>query len=765
MINLSLDKKLSDLEKIFGIETAMDSIGYTIMRENLDSKYIPKELSSFPVEGPVLNYTLDGNSIIVELKRGFLSISAMDNHTIYLKWSLNSFDPDKNNENRFDSVLYDDKLLTVKIGEVKLVLSNNAIDYYFKDEIVRRELFPSIGLRNIIISNVREESILSGTGERALPLNLRGCKINIWNHDANGSYGPGDDPLYINIPILMDVHHDNGYMIFYNNSAKGEMDICSEFKNTVKIEFMGGELNYYLTFGTMKDILSRMSDFIGKPLLPPKWALGYHQSRYSYNSQKELEDLYDKFQELGLPISAIHLDIDYMDGYRIFTVNTKNFPNLRDIGERMSKNGTRLVAILDPGVKWDKDFKIYREGIEGRYFIKDPEGNVIKGPVWPGNSAFPDFSNDEVRKWWASKYIFFKENGITGVWHDMNEPAVFVFWGDNSLPLSAVQSEGYHYLVHNKYGLEMAVAGYDGLLGVTDGERPFILSRSGWAGIQKYAFVWTGDTESTWKELKQTIPTILNLGLSGIPFSGVDIGGFSGNPSEELFIRWFELSSFLPFFRNHSARDTRRREPWAFSENTLKIIKKYLNLRYTLIPYFFSVAYESHSKGFPFIRPVCMEYPDICSDDVFLIGNSMFVMPVLRRGLKKVRGTLPPGRWYYFWDDTICEGNIDINVNIEDIPLFVKEGSIIPMDRDGLEFHIFPGKLDGFTYYDDDSKLQPKFIKIEFKMEEKNEGFIVTWNHSGELMDEQSELKFIAHKEGKEIQMISKISDRMLYVT
>ncbi len=225
------------------------------------------------------------------------------------------------------------------------------------------------------------------------------------------------------------------------------------------------------------------------------------------------------------------------------------------------------------------------------------------------------------------------------------------------------------------------------------------------------------------------------------------------------------MSSFLPFFRNHSARDTRRREPWAFSENTLKIIKKYLNLRYTLIPYFFSVAYESHSKGFPFVRPVCMEYPDICSDDVFLIGNSMFVMPVLRRGLKKVRGTLPPGRWYYFWDDTICEGNIDINVNIEDIPLFVKEGSIIPMDRDGLEFHIFPGKLDGFTYYDDDSKLQPKFIKIEFKMEEKNEGFIVTWNHSGELMDEQSELKFIAHKEGKEIQMISKISDRMLYVT
>jgi alpha-glucosidase len=765
MVNLSLDKKLSDLEKIFGVETAMDSIGYTILRENLDSKYFPKELPSIPIEGPILNFSLDGNSILVEFKKGFLSISAIDDRTIYMKWSLNYINNEDHNQNRFDNVLYDDKFLTINIGYVKLVLGGNEIDYYSKDEIVRKEFLPSIGSRNLIISNIREDSILSGTGERALPLNLRGYKINIWNHDANGSYGPGDDPLYINIPLLMDVHHDNGYTIFFNNPAKGEMDICSEFKNIVKTEFIGGELNYYVTFGTMKDMMSQMTHIVGKPLLPPKWALGYHQSRYSYSSQKELEEIYDKFQELGLPLSAIHLDIDYMDGYRIFTVDKKNFPNLRATSERMNKNGTKLVAILDPGVKWDKDFKIYREGIENGYFIKDPEGNIIKGPVWPGNSAFPDFSDDEVRKWWASKYIFFKENGITGVWHDMNEPAIFVFWGDNSLPLSAVQYEGFHYLVHNKYGLQMAAAGYNGLLNITGGQRPFILSRSGWAGIQKYAFVWTGDTESSWKELRQTIPTILNLGLSGIPFSGVDIGGFSGNPSEELFIRWFELSSLFPFFRNHSAKGTRRREPWTFSENALNIIKKYLNLRYMLIPYLFSVAYESHSKGFPFIRPVCMEYPDICSDDVFLIGNSLFAIPVLKRGLRKVRGTLPPGRWYYFWDDTICEGNIDINVNIEDIPLFVKEGSIIPMERDGLEFHVFPGNLDEFVFYDDDSRVEPKFIKIEFKMENREGGFIITWNYNGELMNEQSELKFIIHKEGKEIIRTSKINDSALYFT
>jgi len=759
---MSLGKKIYDLEKMLGTEIAIESIKYSVLRDNLDSKYIPEKLYSTPVKGPILNFSLEGNTISIKFKEGHLLISALDKATLLLRWSLFFISSEESNGSGFDDILYDGNILTIRLGEIKLVLGNDGLEYHLKDEIVRKELLPSIGSKNTLIAKVREDSLLSGTGERAFPLNLRGHKVSLWNHDANGCYGPGDDPLYINIPILMDVYRGNGYFIFFNNPAKSEMDICNEFKDTIKVEFMGGELNYYITFGTMKEMMSRMSNFIGKPLLPPKWALGYHQSRYSYNSQSELEDLYNKFKELDLPISSIHLDINYMDGYRIFTINENSFPSLRKLSEKMKKDGIRFVSILDPGVKCDNDFQIYKEGMKNGYFIRDPEGNLITGPVWPGDSAFPDFSDGRVRKWWASKYTFFKENGITGVWHDMNEPAIFVLWGDNSLPLSATQSEGYHYLVHNKYGLQMAEAGYDGLKDITEGERPFILSRSGWAGIQKYAFVWTGDTESSWKELKQTISTILNLGLSGIPFSGVDIGGFSGNPSEELFIRWFQLGSLLPLFRNHSAKGTKRREPWTFSKKAQDIIRKYLKLRYELIPYLFSVAYESHSKGLPFIRPVAMDYPDTYSDETFLIGNSIFAAPVLKRGSRNVHAPLPPGKWYYFWDDSVCEGNIEVSASLEDIPLFIKEGSIIPMERNGLEFHVYPGKLGEFTYYDDDSKMEPNFVKINFKVEEKNGQFVIAWNKEGNLMGEQDNLKFIIHRDGGETTLISKITDLRL---
>ncbi len=764
MANISLDKKLSDLERIFGIATAKDSIGYTILRDNIDSKYFPKEWSTQLIKGPMKNFLINEDTISIEFQNGFLLISAINQSTIFLKWSLQPERNESRGNYRFDVTVKNGELI-LGLGDLKIIIADDKMDYFLKNEFLRTDFFPSIGSKNILVSEIRENSIINGTGERALPLDLRGNKVMLWNHDANGSYGPGDDPLYINIPILLDIYNDKGYYIFFNNPAKGEMDICSESKNIVKVEFSGGLLDYYITFGNMKDVISNMSNIIGKPLLPPKWALGYHQSRYSYNSQSELETLFKKFQEMNLPISAIHLDIDYMDGYRVFTLDEKRFPDLKKFADKLKEKGVRIVAILDPGVKWDNKFQIYKEGIDNNYFIKDPEGNVIRGPVWPGNSAFPDFSDEKVRKWWSSKYSFFTEHGITGVWHDMNEPAIFVFWGDNSLPLTALQYDGYHYEIHNRYGLDMAKAGYIGVTQMNDGERPFILSRSGWAGIQKYAFVWTGDTESTWREIRQTIPTILNLGLSGIPFSGVDIGGFSGNPSEELFLRWFELSSLLPFFRNHSARNTKRREPWYFSKMAQDAIKKYLNLRYMLIPYFFSIAYESNSKGFPFIRPVHFEYPDLQSDETFFVGDFLYAMPVIRRGIRKVTGRLPEGRWYYFWDDSLCEGDVVINVPIDDLPLFIKEGSIIPMDRDGLEFHVYPGNLDEFSFYDDDSRIEPNYIKITFSMEGHEEGYALFWETEGTLMNWDDELKFVIHSNGQQKELTSKIGDKKLYFT
>ena len=760
MLKTSLDKKLLNFKKIFGSDIANDSLGYSILRDNIDSKYPMPHDKTYSIAGPVSDFKVTGNSIQVFFRNGCLVLSLAQQDTIHMLWSTGSGSVEPDNGFRFDDIKFESGNLVILSKNLRIEISEK-VDYFYRDKLLRSELLPDLGSPLTLRAIIREDSIINGTGERSLPLNLRNKSVSLWNHDADGSYEEGVDPLYINVPIILDIKNESCYSVFFNNSSKATFDICSKEKDTLRTEFMGGMLDYTMSFGSLKDISRQMSNILGKPLLPPKWALGYHQSRYSYNSQAEAEEVFNKFQEMGLPLSAIHLDINYMDEFRVFTIDKEKFPDLKGLSEKMGQNGVKLVAILDPGVKSDKNFSIYNEGVNGSHFIRDPEGKIIKGPVWPGNAAFPDFSDERTREWWAKKYTFFKENGITGVWHDMNEPAIFVIWGDNSLPLMALQKEGFHYLVHNKYGLQMSMSGYNGMSMIMD-ERPFILSRSGWAGIQKFAFVWTGDTASSWKVLKQTVSTILNLGLSGIPFSGVDIGGFSGNPSEELFLRWFELGSLLPLFRNHSAKGTKRREPWIFSKAGQEIIKKYLKMRYMLIPYFLSVSYESHTHGFPFVRPIYMEFPDLYIEEAFMIGGSLLAVPVLKRGLKQLQINLPEGKWYYFWDDTICEGVVDVNVGLGDLPLFVRQGSIIPLERKGREFHVYPGNLERFVFYDDDSKKNPTFIKVEFRMKEVNGSFTVDWNYEGSLYDGNTELKFVIHKKGTEEIVTRKLQNKTL---
>ncbi len=748
MHDISLDRKMLKFRKIFGIEIARDSLSYTIARDNIDNKYITNFKNQTIVSGPIQKYIVNGNSLIVYYKNAALTLDAVGSNSIRLTWGDEFNDEFSNKGNSFDSIRYYGSNIEILYMDIKILLTNDRIAFYYKNEEIRTDLLPSLDNPVVLKSIIRENSIINGTGERALPLNLRKHKVKLWNHDANGSYGPGNDPLYINIPIIVDTKKGEGYMAFYNNPSEGEIDICLEEDNAIKVIFTGGPADYYLLFGDVKEIMTNFSNITGKPMLPPKWSFGYHQSRYSYESQKEVEELLDQFTNLDFPLSAIHLDIDYMDGYRVFTIDKNRFPDMKGLSEKLKSHGVRLIGILDPGVKWDRNYSIYDEGFKNNCFIKDPEGNVIKGPVWPGNAAFPDFSDPKVKEWWASKYTFFKENGIDGVWHDMNEPALFVFWGDNTLPHMAQQFEGPHYIAHNKYGLEMSEAGYYGLSKI-ENERPFILSRSGWAGIQKFAFVWTGDTESTWKELQQTIPTIINLGLSGIPYSGVDVGGFSGNPSEELFIRWLQLGALLPFFRNHSAKGTNRREPWMFSSKAQDIIRKFLKFRYKILPYLFSVAYETHNNGLPMIRMVNTDSDSDLSEKTFMVGDALFAAPVLRRGIKETEIKLPDGKWFYFWDDTICEGKINIKIGLEDLPLFVKEGAIIPLDNKGLEFHIYPGETGLFTFYDDNSLQNPEYIRIDFSINKENGNYVVRWKSEGNLMTKKDKLNFIIHSDKK----------------
>jgi alpha-glucosidase len=519
----------------------------------------------------------------------------------------------------------------------------------------------------------------------------------MWNADPGGSYGPGDDPLYLNIPTCISLHSRGSSLVFYENSFDGTVKI----EDHMEVSFSGGALRYYIMIGTPPQLLERYSELTGRPVLPPRWVFGYHQSRWGYKSEGMVRELVAGFFEHALPISAIHLDIDYMDNYRVFTVDSERFPDLGGLIQELKNQGIKIVTILDPGVKSDPQYSVYNEGLTEDVFCRRPDGKVFYGPVWPGWCAFPDFTSPKARAWWGSYYKRLVDVGVAGFWHDMNEPAAFAAWGDYTLPLSTRHDlegrGGDHREAHNLYGLLMNRSGYEALRELRPDRRPWIVSRSGWAGIQRYAWHWTGDTESSWHSLRMTISMILNLGLSGVPFVGPDVGGFSGSPSDELFTRWFQLATFLPFFRTHSAVFTPHREPWTFGEPYLTIIREFLLLRYRLLPYLYTLAWHANQYGHPIVRPLFWHDVEDQSlwavDDAFLLGENLLVAPILEESARSRGLVLPRGNWFNFWDDTSIQGpdEIEVDASLEHIPLFVSAGCVLPMENDGLlELHLYP---------------------------------------------------------------------------
>ncbi len=565
--------------------------------------------------------------------------------------------------------------------------------------LVREELPPEFnGERFIHRALLDPDAHIYGLGERAAPLNLRGGSYRMWNSDQRGGYGPGKDPIYTCIPVYLELHDSGSYLAFYENYYPATFS----FTETIEAAFEGGTLRYYIAAGKPDRLLQLYTELTGRAPLPPRWALGYHQSRWGYRNEADIRSLIEGFHKNNLPVSAVHLDIDYMQGFRVFTINEKNFPDMAALSHDLEGQGIKMVAILDPGVKVDRRYFMYQEGVKENMFCTRPNGKTMVGLVWPGRAAFPDFTDPKARLWWGEQYQRLLQAGIAGFWHDMNEPVSFSAWGEMRLPLSTRHCmegrQGDHRQGHNIYGLLMARSGYEGLRRLRAETRPWIVTRSGWAGFQRYAWNWTGDVNTSWEALSQTVRTVLNLGVSGQPYSGGDIGGFNGNPSAELYTRWFQVSAFFPFFRTHSAKDLERREPWSFGEQTTSIIRAYLMLRYQLIPLFYSLAYETSQTGAAIIRPLFWEFPqerrlwDV--GDAFLVGSSLLVAPILKEGAQKRSIALPPGGWYSFWDDTLYsgdQGEFEVPVSLENIPLFVREGSLLPLlENDILNLHFYP---------------------------------------------------------------------------
>ena len=585
---------------------------------------------------------------------------------------------------------------------LRLTLSRSGQLSFFDGagKLLREELPPARrGEEWVHQVTLREDERLYGLGEHTGPLDLRGSRRRLWNTDPMMSYGPDQAPLYLNIPVYQSLHGEGSYLLFYENSYPATLGYDEE----IQAHFEGGALRYYFMPGPPDRALQSYTELTGRPPLPPRWALGYHQSRFSYATEEEVRQVAEGFTSRGLPLDAIHLDIHYMRGYRVFTVDEKRFPDLSNLTRDLGAQGVRLVAILDPGIKRDTGYPLYQEALEKDMLCRTKGGKVAVAPVWPGWCVFPDFTSPKVRDWWAGQYRKLVEPGIAGFWNDMNEPAVAALWGERSLARN-VKHElegrgGTHYEAHNLYGLLMARSGYEAQQMLRPERRPFLLSRSGWAGIQRYAWTWTGDISGSWAMLRQTIATVLGLGLSGVPYTGPDIGGFKGVIDEELYLRWFELATFLPFFRTHSALGMPRREPWSFGPEVLECVRGLLNLRMQLMPYLYTLAWEAHRRGHPLVRSLFWldsEDPTLQgTDDMFLLGDALLVAPVLKKGEHSRSLTLPPGGWYGFWDDAPREGTVEVEAMPGRPPLFVRQGSVLPLaEEDNLMLRLYPPTAD-----------------------------------------------------------------------
>jgi alpha-glucosidase len=524
-----------------------------------------------------------------------------------------------------------------------------------------------------------------GLGDKPTEFNLRGKRLKNWNTDAY-SFQWNQDPLYRSIPFYISVNDGIAHGIFFDNTFKSQFDFGAEDRTKTSFWADGGELQYYYIHGPhMMDVVKSYHTLTGTHPMPPLWALGYHQCRWSYYPEAKVRKIAKGFRENQIPCDGIYLDIDYMDGYRCFTWNRKYFPDPKKMISELAADGFKTVVIIDPGIRVDDNYSVFKEGKEKKYFCRRSDDYFMEGHVWPGRCQFPDFTNPEVREWWGGLFDELVQMGVAGVWNDMNEPAVF---GAGTFPDDVRhQYDGYrgsHRKAHNIYGMQMVRSTYEGLRKIMKNKRPFTITRAGYSGVQRFSSVWTGDNVASWEHLKLGNIQCQRLSISGIPFCGTDIGGFSGEPDGELFTRWIQMGTFSPFMRAHSAGDTKEREPWSFGEPFTAINRKFIELRYRLIPYLYSTFWEHHRYGFPILRPIVMHEQDTqlnhFRQDEFTYGDKILVCPVMEPGQIKRNVYLPKGKWYNFWTYEVVDGGKEVSVDtpLETMPVFVKAGSVIP---------------------------------------------------------------------------------------
>jgi len=594
-----------------------------------------------------------------------------------------------------------------------------------------------------------------GLGEKAARLDKRRSSFVNWNSDTPG-YLEGRDPIYQTIPFYTGLQNGIAYGIFFDNSYRSYFDFGKSSQQRVWFGAEGGELNYYFFFGpALKKILGRYADLTGHMPLPPLWALGNQQSRWSYYPDTMVEEVVSEYRRRDLPLDVLHLDIDYMQGYRVFTWDRERFPNPKALNEKLARQGVKLVAIVDPGVKHQpvaksaaqitsvtpelesqqQRYYVYEAGLEKNYFQRRQNGDLFVPRVWPGESVFVDYTLPAAREWWGNLHRAYTDYGVAGIWTDMNEPADFIDQtGKNQLDVVSYDEgeKSTHAKNRNTFALLMARATYEGLERLRPNHRPYVITRAGYAGIQRYSTMWTGDTNSTWEALQLNIPMFTTLGMSGEPFVGSDVGGFIGRGNGELLVRAYQVSFLAPFCRNHKVIDGYDNEPWRFGAYYESIIRKYLKLRYQLLPFLYTTLEEAHRTGVPLFRPLVLNYPDDPNthnlDDQFMIGDDLLVAPVVKPDVTRRLVYLPKGVWYDYWTSKKYQGGtmIFVEAPLEIVPMFVRGGAIIPTGPelkfvgekpiDPLTFNIYPDDKGAasLTLYEDDG-ISPAYKQDGFR--------------------------------------------------
>jgi alpha-glucosidase len=686
--------------------------------------------------GNLESFSSDGSVVTIKSAAVLLKVSALSADLVRIRVATSGvFGPDQSwaviksdwEEQKFDVRETQDDLqlktkeMTIRIKKRPLRISffdRNGV-LLNKDDDERGISWSGASVR--VWKTMPQSEQYYGLGEKAGALNRRGKCFTMWNTDIP-AYKADTDPLYQTIPFFYGINNGRTYGIFFDNSYWSSFDMGKESPDRYSFGAVNGEMNYYFFSGdTPKKVLERFTELVGRMPLPPRWSLGYQQCRWSYYPESRVRKLASDFRSKRIPCDVLYLDIDYMEGYRIFTWSKKNFPEPARMISDLSKDGFKIVTIIDPGIKADSSYSAYLTGRSQNAFLKYPDGQLFLGKVWPGVCAFPDFSSRSARDWWGKNFKALTSVGVRGFWNDMNEPSVFdvptktvdldVIHDDNGLFTP-------HAKNHNLYGLQMTRATYEGVKSLKPNERPFVLTRASYAGGQRYSAAWTGDNISSWEHLEMAVPMMLGLSICGQPFVGTDIGGFVGSPDGELFARWLQLGVFSTLMRTHTEWGSKDQEPWSYGPEYEEMNKRTIELRYKLLPYVYNEMYKASTSGIPPMRPLSFEYPEDTGYSMnatdFMFGENLLIAPILWSGVRTRSLKLPHGQWYDYWLGKRLQGGSQVTVDapLDRIPIFVKAGAIIPSQQvlkysdqapiDPLTLSIYVGENGSEELYEDD---------------------------------------------------------------